>query len=279
MWIRQTDFLTYQERKTRSKTRPRFQVARVVAHTHIDIDMHIRVYVKFHFHLHLQSYLSNWHIIYVVNYIRSNINVHHLLFAHVRTAATAGPDQPEPSSSPARASRPKRSVLHSCPARVDAASHCRRHWSGAPAERASPAPLPGAPGCSAFKGRNSRLQHACKKNLGVRATASCPHPTRQSLLVVLVLHGAIHRNESWFLSVSSFSPEKQKLSTPFSFLFQGCPVTTFHQIQRKTNTHVDASQWFTNHSQYLLHNLRQKLWEHVRKKNYWWVHYDLNSKP
>ena len=33
--------------------------------------MHIRVYVKFHFHLHLQSYLSNWHIIYVVNYIRA----------------------------------------------------------------------------------------------------------------------------------------------------------------------------------------------------------------
>ena len=31
--------------------------------------MHIRVYVKFHFHLHLQSYFSNWHIIYVVNYI------------------------------------------------------------------------------------------------------------------------------------------------------------------------------------------------------------------
>ena len=61
--------------------------------------MHISVYVKFH--LHLQSYLSNWHIIYVVNYIRSNINVQHLLFAHVQTTATAGPDQPEPSSSPA----------------------------------------------------------------------------------------------------------------------------------------------------------------------------------
>ena len=30
--------------------------------------MHIRVYVKFHLHLHLQSYLSNWHIIYVVNW-------------------------------------------------------------------------------------------------------------------------------------------------------------------------------------------------------------------
>ena len=54
-------------------------------------------------------------------------------------------------------------------------------------------PLPGARGCSAFKGRNSRLQHACKKFLGVRATASCPPPTRQSLPVVLVLHGAIHR--------------------------------------------------------------------------------------
>ena len=88
--------------------------------------MHIRVYVKFHFHLHLQSYLSNWHIIYVVNYIRSNINVQHLLFVHVRTAATAGPDQPEPSSSPARASRPKRSVPHSCPARADATSYWHR---------------------------------------------------------------------------------------------------------------------------------------------------------
>ena len=62
--------------------------------------MHIRVYVKFHFHLHLQSYLSNWHIIYVVNYIRGNINVQHLLFAGVQTTATAAPDQPEPSSSP-----------------------------------------------------------------------------------------------------------------------------------------------------------------------------------
>ena len=82
--------------------------------------MHIRVYVKFHLHLHLQSYLSNWHIIYVVNYIRNNINVQHLLFAGVRTAATPAPDQPEPSSSPARASRPKRSVPHSCPARADA---------------------------------------------------------------------------------------------------------------------------------------------------------------
>ena len=155
--------------------------------------MHIRVYVKLHFHLHLQSYLSNWHIIYIVNYIRSNINVQHLLFAHVRTAATAGPDQPEPSSSPARASRPKRSVPHSCPARADATSHWRWHRSGAPAERASPVPLPGARGCSAFKGRNSRLQHACKKFLGGRATASHPPPTRQSLPVVLVLHGAIHR--------------------------------------------------------------------------------------
>ena len=102
-------------------------VARVVARTHIDIDMDIRVYIKFHFHLHIQSYLSNWHIIYVVNYICSNINVQHLLFAHVRTAATAGPDQPEPSSSPARASRPKLSVLHSCPARADATSHWRQH--------------------------------------------------------------------------------------------------------------------------------------------------------
>ena len=58
----------------------------------------------------------------------------------------------------------------------------------------------------------------------------------------------------WFLSVSIFSPEKRKLSTPFSFLLKGCPVTTFHQIQRKTNMHADASQWFTDHSQYLLHN-------------------------
>ena len=97
-------FSNVPRKKTRSKTRPRFQVARVVAHTHIDIDMHIRVYIKFHFHLHLQSYLSNWHIIYVVNYIRSNINVHHLLFAGVRTATTPAPDQPEPSSSPARVS-------------------------------------------------------------------------------------------------------------------------------------------------------------------------------
>ena len=102
----------YQERKLDQKTRPRFQVTRVVAHTHIEIVLHIRVYVKFHFDLHLQSYLSNWHIIYIVNYMRSNINVQHLLFAHVRTATTAGPDQPEPSSSPARASRPKRSVPH-----------------------------------------------------------------------------------------------------------------------------------------------------------------------
>ena len=69
--------------------------------------MHIRVHVKFHFHLHLQSYLSNWHIIYIVNYIRSNINVQHLLFASVRTTTTAAPDQPEPSSSPVCASRPK----------------------------------------------------------------------------------------------------------------------------------------------------------------------------
>ena len=60
--------------------------------------MHIRVYIKFHFHL--QSYLSNWHIIYIVNYIRNNINVQHLLFAHVRTAATAGPDQPNPLHHP-----------------------------------------------------------------------------------------------------------------------------------------------------------------------------------
>ena len=67
--------------------------------------MHIRVYVKFHLHLHLQSYLSNWHIIYVVYYIRSTINVHHLLFAGARTAATPAPDQLESSSSPARASR------------------------------------------------------------------------------------------------------------------------------------------------------------------------------
>ena len=88
--------------------------------------MHICVYVKFHFHIHLQSYLSNWHIIYVVNYIRSNINVQHLLFASVRTVATPAPDQPEPSSSPVRASRPKRSVPHSCPARADATSHWRR---------------------------------------------------------------------------------------------------------------------------------------------------------
>ena len=126
--------------------------------------MHIRVYVKFHFHLHLQSYLSNWHIIYVVNYIRSNINVQHLLFADVRTAATAGPDQPEPSSSHARASRPKRSVPHSCPARADTTSHWRRHCSGTLAEGASPAPLPGARDCSVFKGRNSRPQHACKSS-------------------------------------------------------------------------------------------------------------------
>ena len=90
-------------------------------YTHIDIHMHICVYVKFH--LHLQSYLFNWHIIYVVNYIRSNINVQHLLFAHVRTTATAGPDQPKSSSSPARDSCPKRSVPHSCPARADATSH------------------------------------------------------------------------------------------------------------------------------------------------------------
>ena len=49
-------------------------------------------------------------MIYVVNYIHSNINVQHLLFAGVRTAATPAPDQPEPSSSPARASRMKRSA-------------------------------------------------------------------------------------------------------------------------------------------------------------------------
>ena len=91
-------FFNVPRKKTRSKTRTCFQVARVVMRTHIYIDMHIRVYVKFHFHLHLQSYLSNWHIIYVVNYIRSNINIQHLLFAHARTGATAGLDQPEPSS-------------------------------------------------------------------------------------------------------------------------------------------------------------------------------------
>ena len=54
-------------------------------------------------------------------------------------------------------------------------------------------PLPGARDCPVFKGRNSRPQHACKKFLGVCATASCPPPTHQSLPVVLVLHGAIHR--------------------------------------------------------------------------------------
>ena len=122
--------------------------------------MHIRVYVKFHFHLHLQSYLSNWHIIYVVNYIRGNINVHHLLFAHVQTAATAGPKQPEPSSPrrvlPARNSQCR---IHAQPEQTrpltGAGIDC-----GAPAERASPMPLLGAHGCSAFKGRNSQLQHA-----------------------------------------------------------------------------------------------------------------------
>ena len=126
MSIRQTDFLTYQERKLDQKHAPDSR-SRESVRTHIDIDMHIRVYVKFHLHLHLPSYFSNWHIIYVVNYIRNNINIQDLLFAHVRTAATAGPDQPEPSSSPARASRPKRSVPHSCPARVYATSHWRRH--------------------------------------------------------------------------------------------------------------------------------------------------------
>ena len=68
-----------------------------------------------------------------------------------------------------------------------------RDLSLAPTERASPAPLPGARDCSAFKGHNSRPQHACKKFLGVRATASCPPATRLSIPVVLVLHGAIHR--------------------------------------------------------------------------------------
>ena len=158
-----------------------------------------------------------------------------------------------------------------------------------PAERVSPAPLLGARGCSAFKGHNSRLQHACKKFLGVRATASCPPPTRQSLPVMLVLHGAIHQQAGGKVIVYSicgewhaerscgvepwrrvrhkhdrhdlnvgfarwrdplkrnvgFSPFPfflRKPSTPFSFLFQGCPVTTFHEIQRKTNTHADASQ-------------------------------------
>ena len=134
-WKKETktggQFFNVPRKKTRSKTRPRFEVARVIAHKHIDIDMHIRVYVKFHFHLHLQSYLSNWHIIYVVNYICNNINVHHLLFAHVRTATTAGPDQPEPPSSPTRASRPKRSVPYSCLARADATSH----WRGIEAAR------------------------------------------------------------------------------------------------------------------------------------------------
>ena len=161
-----------------------------------------------------------------------------------------------------------------------------------------PAPLPGARGYSAFKGRNSRLQHACKKFLGVRATASCPPPTRQSLPVVLVLHGAIHRQASGKVIVYSvcgewhaerpcgvepwrrvrhehdrrdlnvgfsrwrdptkrnvgfspfpfFSLEKRKLSAPFSFLLQGCPVTTFHQIQMKLPRlmHLNGSQISAN---------------------------------
>jgi len=66
----------------------------------------------------------------------------------------------------------------------------------------------GCSGCSAFKGRNSRLQHACKKFLGVRAIASCPPPTRQSLPVVLVvLHGAIHRQAGWKVIVYSVCGE------------------------------------------------------------------------
>ena len=58
-----------------------------------------------------------------------------------------------------------------------------------------------------FKGRNSRLQHAYKKFLGVRATASCPPPTRQSLLVVLVLHGAIHRQAGGKVIIHSVCDE------------------------------------------------------------------------
>ena len=91
------NFLTYQERKLNQNTPPLLGCKSRRTHTHIDIDMHIRVYVKFHFHLHLRSYFSNWHIIYVVNYICSKINIQHLLFAGVRTASTAAPDQPEPS--------------------------------------------------------------------------------------------------------------------------------------------------------------------------------------
>ena len=153
-------------------------------------------------------------------------------------------------------------------------------------------PLLGARDYSTLKGHNSRPQHACKKFLGVHATASCPPPPRQSLLVVLVLHGVIHRQAGRKVIVYSvcgewhaerpcgvepwrrvrhehdrrdlnigfarwrdptkrnvgFSPfpffllKNGNFSTPFSFLFQGSPVTTFHQIQRKTNTHADASQ-------------------------------------
>jgi len=65
--------------------------------------------------------------------------------------------------------------------------------------------LPGAREFSAFKGCNSRPQHACKKFLGVRATTSCPPPTRQSLPVVLVLHGAIHQQAGRKVIVYSVS--------------------------------------------------------------------------
>ena len=72
-------------------------------------------------------------------------------------------------------------------------SGCDLSLAPALKRRASRESVAGARDCSVFKGRNSRLQHACKKFLGVHATASCPPPTRQSLPVVLVLRGVIHR--------------------------------------------------------------------------------------
>lgn len=76
--------------------------------------------------------------------------------------------------------------------RIHARPEQTRPLTGADIEVAR-RPLPGARVYSAFKGRNSRPQYACKKLLGVRATASYPPPTHQSLPIVLVLHGAIHR--------------------------------------------------------------------------------------
>ena len=117
--------------------------------------MHIRVYVKFHFHLHLQSYLSNWHIfmlliIYaaILTYIISCLRASGPL---PRALLTNPNPVHHPRVLPARNGQCR---IHARPERTRPLTGSGID-SGAPAERASPAPLPGARG-----GRNSRLQHA-----------------------------------------------------------------------------------------------------------------------